>query len=46
MFMSLMNDVLADRLDDFVAVFLDDILMCSKTPEDHVIHRRKVLQKL
>ena len=41
-----MNDVLADYLDDFVIVFLDDILIYSKTIEDHVVHLRKVLQKL
>ena len=45
-FMNLMNDVLADYLDDFVVVFLDDILIYSKTIEDHVVHLRKVLQKL
>ena len=40
-FMNLMNDVLADYLDDFVVVFLDDILIYSKTIEDHVVHLRK-----
>ena len=44
--MNLMNDVLADYLDDFVVVFLDDILIYSKTIEDHVVHLWKVLQKL
>ena len=44
--MNLMNDVLADYLDDFVVVFLDDILIYSNTIEDHVVHLRKVLQKL
>ena len=44
--MNLMNDILADYLDDFVVVFLDDILIYSKTIEDHVVHLRKVLQKL
>ena len=42
-FMNLMNDVLADYLDDFVVVFLDDILIYSKTLKDHVIHFKKVL---
>ena len=45
-FMNLMNDVLADYLDDFIVVFLDDILIYSKTIEDHVVHLQKVLQKL
>ena len=37
-FMNLMNDVLADYLDVFVVVFLDNILIYSKTIEDHVVH--------
>ena len=45
-FMNLMNDVLANYLDDFVMVFLDDILIYFKTLEDHVVHLRKALQKL
>ena len=45
-FMNLMNDVLANYLDDFVVVFLDNILVYSKTLEDHAIHLMKVLQKL
>ena len=45
-FMNMMNNVLANYLDDFVVVFLDDILIYSKTIEDHVVHLRKVLQKL
>ena len=44
--MNLMNDVLADYLDDFVVVFLDDTLIYSKTLKDHAIHLRKVLRKL
>ena len=44
--MNLMNDVLADYLDKFVVVFLDNILIYSTTLEDHAIHLRKVLRKL
>ena len=44
--MNLMNDVLVDYLDNFVVVFLDDILIYSKRIEDHVVHLPKVLQKL
>ena len=32
-FMNMMNDVLSDYLDDFVLVFLDDILVYSRTVE-------------
>ena len=35
--MNLMNGVLADYLDGFVIVFLDDILIYSKTIEDYVV---------
>ena len=42
-FIKLMNDVLADYLDNCVVVFLDNILICSKTTKDHAIHLRKVL---
>ena len=43
-FMNMMNDVLADFLDRFVVVFLDDLLIYSRTPEDHAEHLRQVLQ--
>ena len=45
-FMNLMNDVLRDYLDEFVIVFLDDILIYSKTIKDHLMHLRMVLEKL
>ena len=41
-----MNDILADFLDRFVVVFLDDLLIYSRTPEDHAEHLKKVLQRL
>ena len=34
-FMDLMNRVFRDYLDQFVIVFIDDILIYSKTPEEH-----------
>jgi hypothetical protein len=43
-FMSAMNDILADF--GFVAVYLDDILIFSKTPEEHVEHVREVFKKM
>ena len=45
-FMNLMNDLLQDFLDDFVLGFLDDILVYSRTMEDHAGHLRKLFQHL
>ena len=40
--MNMMNYVLSDYLDDFVLVFLDDILVYSRTVEIHAEHLGKV----
>lgn len=45
-FQALMNDVLRPFLDSFVIVYLDDILIFSKTPEEHLEHVNKVLTAL
>ncbi|KAG5536038.1 hypothetical protein RHGRI_023734 [Rhododendron griersonianum] len=45
-FMDLMNRVFKYYLDEFVVVFIDDILVYSKTPEQHAEHLRMVLQTL
>lgn len=45
-FMHLMNEVLRPFLDDFAMAFLDDILIYSKTYEEHLKHIRAVLDKL
>jgi hypothetical protein len=45
-FMYLMNSVFMPELDKFVVVFIDDILIYSKTKEDHVEHLRIVLTRL
>lgn len=45
-FMCLMNGVFRDYLDKFVIVFLDDILVYSKSEEEHEQHLKMVLQVL
>ena len=45
-FMDLMNRIFAPCLDQFVVVFIDDILIYSKTKEEHAKHLRIVLQTL
>jgi hypothetical protein len=41
--MSLMNGVFREYLDKFVQVFIDDILIYSRTMEEHDEHLRLVL---
>eukprot|EP00253_Pinus_taeda_P025207 PITA_25207 len=45
-FMRLMNEVLRAFLDDFVIVYLDDILIFSKMWEEHLKHVKKTLDIL
>jgi hypothetical protein len=45
-FMYLMNKVFMEYLNKFVVVFIDDILVFSKTKAEHAEHLRLVLQKL
>jgi hypothetical protein len=44
--MYLMNSVFMPELDKFIVVFIDDILIYSKTEEDHANHIHVVLQRL
>jgi hypothetical protein len=45
-FMYLMNSIFMPELDKFVVVFIDGILVYSKTMEEHEEHLRNVLQRL
>ena len=45
-FMDLMNRVFRPYLDQFIIVFIDDILIYSKTKEEHEEHVRIALQTL
>ncbi|TQD86597.1 hypothetical protein C1H46_027863 [Malus baccata] len=45
-FMRLMNEVFQEYLDRFVIVFIDDILVYSKSESDHIRHLNLVLRKL
>ena len=45
-FMDLMHRVFQPYIDQFIVVFVDDILIYSKTKEEHEGHLRVVLQTL
>ena len=45
-FMHLVQDILWKYLDDFVIVFIDDILIFFRTTEEHCKHLRLVFQTL
>ena len=45
-FQSLMNELFCPHLRKFILVFFDDILMYSKSWEDHLVHLQIVLQIL
>nr|GEW47140.1 putative reverse transcriptase domain-containing protein [Tanacetum cinerariifolium] len=45
-FMDLMNWVCKPYLDKFVNIFIDNILIYSKTKEDHEVHLKLVLEPL
>jgi hypothetical protein len=41
-----MNNILFDYLDKFCTVYLDDILIYSKDPLEHIAHVQAVLRQL
>lgn len=45
-FQTLVNDVFRDLFNVCVFVYLDDILIFSKSRQEHVVHVRQVLQRL
>ncbi len=45
-FCTLMNDIFWEWLDDFMVVYIDDILVYNNFMEEHVKHFQKVFQRL
>jgi hypothetical protein len=45
-FQAVMNDVFRECLDDFVMVYIDDILIFSRTAEDHLRYVKLILARL
>src|ERR1700726_3469770 len=45
-FQHFINDIFSDLLDMFMVVYLDDILIYSENPKQHVEHVREVLRRL
>jgi hypothetical protein len=46
MFTTLINSIFHENSDEFVIIYIDDILVYSKTVEEHMKHLKYVLNKL
>ena len=45
-FQNLMNSVIGDAINDFAIVYLDDIIIYSKTAEEHLKHLETIFSRL
>ena len=45
-FQALMNDVLHEHIGKYCLVYLDDILIYSRSPEEHLEHLKRILSSL
>ena len=45
-FQHMANDIFRDLLDDFLIIYLDDLLVYSKTQEEHDSHVQLVIKRL
>jgi hypothetical protein len=45
-FTTLMNSIFHEKLDKFMIIYINDILVYSKTTKEHVEHLEYVLNKL
>jgi hypothetical protein len=41
-----MNDILMNYLNEFVIIYLDDIIVYNNSKKKHIQHVRKILQRL
>lgn len=45
-FQTLMNSIFFDHIDSFIVVYIDDLLIFSKTKDEHIQHLRIVFERL